>query len=112
MTAIWIICPVTGRRWPTAKRLELKTCTSCGALIDIRHEPWMDGPSHVSGACPQPVLNATTTRARPTPPPSLTPTELLAEVENRRDRVHEAALERVGQRIPATSNGHPSRGDA
>jgi len=42
MTATWIECPVTGRRWATVKRLELKTCGACGALIDIRTECWRD----------------------------------------------------------------------
>jgi hypothetical protein len=49
----WILCPVTGRRWPTTQRAELKTCIPCGALIDIRHEAWLDGPSplHTEGRC-------------------------------------------------------------
>lgn len=49
---LWIVCDVTGRRFPTAKRTELRTCTTCGALIDIRVEAWMDGPLHTPGRCP------------------------------------------------------------
>ena len=54
MSDAWITCPDTGRRWPSMKRTELKTCTHCAALIDIRHEEWLDGPSHCPGNCPAP----------------------------------------------------------
>jgi len=52
-----IICPVTGRTWPTCAGFDLRTCTTCDGIIDTRHDAWWDatraggGASHVT--CPE-----------------------------------------------------------
>ncbi len=50
------VCPRTGRTWPAAAGFDLRTCTTCGGIIDVRHEAWWDasraggGAAHVT--CP------------------------------------------------------------
>jgi hypothetical protein len=95
----WICCPVTRRRWPAVKRTELLACRLCGGLIDLRVEAYLDGPGpmHLSGGCPERVPEP----APPTPVaqapavPRMSGREMLDAIDSRRDRVHEAALNRT-----------------
>lgn len=43
-TAPRIVCPITGRSWPMAKIIDIKTCMQCTRKIDVDCESWRDGP--------------------------------------------------------------------
>lgn len=82
-----ITCERTGRTWPDEKRTDLKKCTLCKGLIDIRHESWkgdMHGnrPEH-GGECPRPQEQAiqTTQAAVQAQKPKLSGRELLERNE-------------------------------
>lgn len=59
MSDNFIVCPLTGRQFARARMSDLKTCSSCGGLIDIREESWLDmidiGAKHWPDACPERV---------------------------------------------------------
>lgn len=86
-----ITCPVTGRTWPRAHQIDLKTCASCGGWIDTRHEAWSDPPRRHAPTCPPPVT------APGTAAPAQQQLTVLAydPAPRPRDETHAAALARL-----------------
>jgi hypothetical protein len=53
MSEHYVTCERTGKQFPRLRLSDLKVCVNCRGYIDIRHEPWLDGPLH--SKCPEPA---------------------------------------------------------